>query len=80
MRFFRLLKIFFSIRNSGIFNLFIKGFNPLLKTVNKKENIEHEFKQALEGLGPVFIKLGQLLSTRTDLISVSYTHLRAHET
>lgn len=69
MRFFRLLKIFFSIRNSGIFNLFIKGFNPLLKTVNKKENIEHEFKQALEGLGPVFIKLGQLLSTRTDLIS-----------
>ena len=29
----------------------------------------------LESLGPIFTKFGQLLSTRTDILAVSYTHL-----
>ena len=69
MRFIRLFQIFFSIRNTGIFNLFIKGYNPFLKTFNQQNNIENKFKKAMENLGPVFIKLGQLLSTRTDILS-----------
>ena len=36
--------------------------------INKK-NPEKNFKEKLEDFGPVYIKLGQLLSTRTDLVS-----------
>ena len=69
MTIIRLLKIFAVLRNTGIFNTFIKGFNPFLKTFSSKNNIEQNFRKTLESLGPVFIKLGQLLSTRTDIIS-----------
>ena len=69
MTIIRLLKIFAVLRNTGIFNTFIKGFNPILKTFNSKNNVEQNFRKTLESLGPVFIKLGQLLSTRTDIIS-----------
>ena len=69
MRLIRLIQIFISIRNSGIFNLFVKGFNPILKTFSQQNNTENKFKKAMENLGPVFIKLGQLLSTRTDIVS-----------
>ena len=69
MTIIRLLKIFSVLRNTGIFNTFIKGFNPFLKTFSSKNNIEQNFRKTLESLGPVFIKLGQLLSTRTDIIS-----------
>ena len=65
MTIIRLLKIFAVLRNTGIFNTFIKGFNPILKTFNSKNNVEQNFRKTLESLGPV---------------SVSYTHLRAHET
>ena len=69
MRLIRLFQIFYSIRSTGIFNLFIKGYNPFLKTFNQRNNIENKFKKTMENLGPVFVKLGQLLSTRTDIVS-----------
>ncbi len=45
---------------------------------NKREgqapqNLEARLRMALEELGPAFIKVGQLLSTRTDLLPYAYT-------
>ncbi len=52
-----------------------------LKMINRKPRAEIEkhsrperFRMALEELGPTFIKLGQVLSTRPDLISAEYLH------
>ena len=70
MKIFRLIHIFLRSRKSGIFYLFIENFNPLVKPLQKPKNIEKNFKETLESLGPFFIKLGQLISTRTDLISL----------
>ncbi len=67
MKIFRLIQVFLALRKSGIFYYFIDSFNPLLKPFSKPENIPLKFREALEGLGPMFIKLGQLLSTRTDI-------------
>ena len=70
MKLLRLMQVFLSLRRSGIFYLFIDNFNPLVKPLKKPDNIENNFKRTLESLGPFFIKLGQLLSTRTDLITL----------
>ncbi|WOH36073.1 ubiquinone biosynthesis regulatory protein kinase UbiB [Thalassotalea fonticola] len=40
-----------------------------LRNKHKKEPIERRFRLAIETLGPVFIKFGQMLSTRRDLLS-----------
>ena len=69
MNIFRFFYIFFKIRASGIFSTFGIKYNFLLVPFINKKNPEKNFKEKLEDFGPVYIKLGQLLSTRTDLVS-----------
>ena len=43
-----------------------------------KDNSAVRFRRALERLGPIYIKFGQLLSTRRDLLPVEYSTELAH--
>ena len=40
-----------------------------LRNKHKNKSLEQRFRIAIESLGPVFIKFGQMLSTRRDLLS-----------
>ncbi len=71
-------------RYREIINLLIKyGFEIILERLHifrfpiiKRKKIEHSIpvriRKILEELGPTFIKLGQILSTRPDLIPIEY--------
>ncbi|GBG93710.1 2-octaprenylphenol hydroxylase [Ligilactobacillus salitolerans] len=58
----RLLEIVHVIREHDMVRNFIRQKEP------------HEVRLGFEELGPTFIKIGQILSTRPDLVSPAYTH------
>ena len=58
----RLLEIVHVIREHDMLSNFIRQKNP------------EEIRLGFEELGPTFIKIGQILSTRPDLVSPAYTH------
>lgn len=66
----RLLEIVHVIREHDMIRNFIRQTNP------------REIRLGFEELGPTFIKMGQILSTRPDLVSPAYTkefgHLQDH--
>lgn len=47
---------------------FLKYGNPFYYTIRKKLSRGERIRRALEDLGPIFIKAGQILSTRLDLL------------
>ncbi len=77
MRFFRLIKIIILVLRFGL-DEFILGhtkLRPLQKPVriilfwrNISQPRGERLRLALEALGPIFVKFGQMLSTRRDLI------------
>ena len=73
MRLFRLLKILSIIIRYGLDEFLPRGFaRSLIGSVffwrRFAESRGVRLRQALETLGPIFIKFGQLLSTRPDLV------------
>ncbi|VXB50503.1 2-octaprenylphenol hydroxylase [Burkholderia sp. 8Y] len=79
MRFLRFLKIFFTIVRFGLDELVMSGINDRrvrylmrVTTFGRRFDIERgiRLRLALESLGPIFVKFGQVLSTRRDLLPV----------
>ncbi|WNC72661.1 ubiquinone biosynthesis regulatory protein kinase UbiB [Thalassotalea psychrophila] len=81
MRSKRLYKIVKTFLNYGLDELLPADKTPFIAKVarhslfwlrnkHKNEPIERRFRLAIETLGPVFIKFGQMLSTRRDLLSI----------
>ena len=78
MSLFRFIKIIFIIIkyrldeffNSKLISLFQILIYPIRILQFKKQNRAIRLRLALEQLGPIFVKFGQMLSTRRDLIPV----------
>src|SRR5512144_500552 len=77
MRFFRLLKIIFIVLRFGLDEFLLahartrwmRGpLNVLLFFRSTARPRAERLRLALEALGPIFVKFGQLLSTRRDLV------------
>lgn len=78
-RLFRLMRINFILARYNIDEIvlgmhwfyplrFIVYVNPYYWTIGKKLSRGERIRRALEDLGPLFVKAGQLLSTRRDLL------------
>jgi ubiquinone biosynthesis protein len=79
MRFLRLLKIIFVVLRFGLDEFLLahertswmlRPLNWLLFFRNTSRPRAERLRLALETLGPIFVKFGQLLSTRRDLIPI----------
>ena len=56
---------FFKLRKNSLLSILLY---PLSLIKSKKDNLAIRLRLALESLGPIFIKFGQMLSTRKDLL------------
>src|ERR1035437_8547725 len=77
MRFFRVIKIFYIVLRFGLDEFLLAHertrwlqtpLNILLFARNTSAPRAERLRLALEKLGPIFVKFGQMLSTRRDLI------------
>jgi ubiquinone biosynthesis protein len=78
-QFVRLLRINFVLMRHGLDDIifathlfrpfrFLIYFNPINWFIRKRASRAERVRRALEDLGPIFIKFGQMLSTRRDLL------------
>ena len=65
-----MISFFFIFFNSKLISLFQILIYPIRILQFKKQNRAIRLRLALEQLGPIFVKFGQMLSTRRDLIPV----------
>ncbi len=78
-RLFRLIRINFILARYNIDEIiletswfspihFIVYFNPFYWTVGRRLSRAERIRRAIEDLGPIFVKAGQIISTRRDLL------------
>lgn len=83
MRLFRLIKIFTVVTRFGLDEYLPKGFarsifGGIFFFRSFSEPRAVRLRLALESLGPTFIKFGQILSTRPDLVPADISQELAH--
>lgn len=66
----QILRFLWRYRNSGVFSGL--SLEPSLEQRSAPEGSPEEFSRDLEALGPTFVKLGQMLSTRPDIVPPAY--------
>jgi predicted unusual protein kinase regulating ubiquinone biosynthesis (AarF/ABC1/UbiB family) len=66
----QILRFLWRYRNSGVFSGL--SLEPSLEQRSESEGSPEEFSRDLEALGPTFVKLGQMLSTRPDIVPPAY--------
>jgi predicted unusual protein kinase regulating ubiquinone biosynthesis (AarF/ABC1/UbiB family) len=66
----QILRFLWRYRNSGVFSGL--SLEPELEDRAAVEGSPEEFSRDLEALGPTFVKLGQMLSTRPDIVPPAY--------
>lgn len=66
----QIMKFLFRYRNSGVFSGLAQ--DALREEATVEDGTPAQFSRDLEALGPTFIKLGQMLSTRPDIVPPSY--------
>ena len=76
-RFFRGVFIVWTVLRFGLDELVLSGFQkPWVKLIRRAVSVGRNLRaprgerlrEALESLGPIFVKLGQVMSTRRDLL------------
>lgn len=84
MRLFRLLKIIITFKRYGLFQILTMSDKTsnlavliglmlwFIPEKHRNKSLPLRLKLAFESLGPVYVKFGQLLSTRPDLIPPAY--------
>lgn len=65
-----ILRFLFRYRNSGVFSGL--AIAPSAEVATVGEGSPAEFVNELEAMGPTFVKLGQMLSTRPDIVPPAY--------
>lgn len=66
----QILRFLWRYRNSGVFSGL--SLEPSFEHRSESEGSPEEFSRDLEALGPTFVKLGQMLSTRPDIVPPAY--------
>lgn len=67
-----ILRFLFRYRNSGVFSGLSISPSTEVEAGTDGEGSPAEFANELEAMGPTFVKLGQMLSTRPDIVPPAY--------